>query len=65
MGSDTRTSFSSAISAKKARQMGLCASMRKGKPALADAGQKMRQGGTPPPGPQNEGRNTNDVPTMR
>jgi hypothetical protein len=46
--------------------MGLRASMRKGKPALADAGmEKCARAEDPPPGPQNEGRNTNGVHTIR
>jgi hypothetical protein len=35
--------------------MGVRASMRKGKPALADAGEKMRQGGGPRRQPKNIG----------
>jgi hypothetical protein len=52
MGSDARTSFSSAISAKNARKMDLRKSMRKGKPSSTPAS-KIAPGRMTPAGAPN------------
>jgi hypothetical protein len=51
---------------KSAREMGFRASMRKGKPALADVDlEKCARTERPLQAPQTEGRNLNGVPTVR